>query len=241
MGLKRIMPATWLGMIFSMDAYKAIPAPLPKPTSTTRFQSRPVELSLPSIPSTMERPRSSTSWSMSRSSFSKDERSRRYQEPSTTSGALRLNSCMPSPAGCWDQDSDIMPAVPNVFDKSLRTAFSALGLSPTQTTSEPGFFVFPASIVLGSGPSGLVAATLWPVKRRLSHSAFSLSRSSSSLRLAISPPPPAPALGRARLPSSSPALASSSWSVGKIRTTCALSEASAARVKASVMASSPTL
>mmetsp|Transcript_84326 Transcript_84326/g.188281 ORF Transcript_84326/g.188281 Transcript_84326/m.188281 type:complete len:219 (+) Transcript_84326:490-1146(+) len=218
-----------------------MPAPLPKPRMMTFFQSMPYSASLGVSVSTRERPRSSTSCIMSRSSFSKLERSRRYQEPSTTSGALRLNSCRPSPAGCCDQEKEARPAVPSEPERSLITAFSALGLSPIQTTSEPGLALLPASRVIGSGPSGLVAATLWSVKSRLSHSALSLSRSSSSF-LRPSPPPAAGfAAAPLRPPSSSPALAASSCSVGKISTTWALSEASAARAKASLMASSPTL
>merc|ERR1719361_662801 len=125
----------------------------------TFFQSRPESPSLGSIASIIERPRSSTSCSMSRSSFSKDERSRKYQEPSTTSGAVTLNSFRPSPAGCCDQESAINDADPNDEGRSFNNAFSAFGLSPNQTTSEDGFFLSPASSVLGRGPSGLVAAT----------------------------------------------------------------------------------
>mmetsp|Transcript_19442 Transcript_19442/g.61144 ORF Transcript_19442/g.61144 Transcript_19442/m.61144 type:complete len:222 (+) Transcript_19442:701-1366(+) len=189
----------------------------------------------------MQRPRSSTSWSMSRSSFSKDRRSRKYQDPSRTSGAVRLNSARPSPAGCVDQEREIKPAVPSVADMSLSTSFSGFGLSPSQTTREPGLALLPTSSVTGSGPSGLDAATLLSVKSRASHSVFSLSRSSSSFFFIDSPPAGAIPLAPDLRPSSSPALASSSCNVGNMSTTCALSEASAARPKASLIASSPTL
>mmetsp|Transcript_34276 Transcript_34276/g.101835 ORF Transcript_34276/g.101835 Transcript_34276/m.101835 type:complete len:494 (+) Transcript_34276:482-1963(+) len=189
--------------------------------------------------STIERPSSSTSCSMSRSSFSKLLRSRMYHEPSTTSGALRLNSKRPSPAGCCDHETEMSPAVPMTAGRSFSTWFSAFGLSPSQTTREEGFLLLPASIVMGRGPSGLVAAQLCSVKSRFSHSAFSLSRSSSSFffvlsnSCAIALPPLSGC--------TSPAFFISSCSVGKMSTTWALSEASAWRAKASVSASSPTL
>mmetsp|Transcript_96085 Transcript_96085/g.271691 ORF Transcript_96085/g.271691 Transcript_96085/m.271691 type:complete len:218 (-) Transcript_96085:1293-1946(-) len=217
-----------------------MPAALPKPAMTTFFQSRPTVASLASAASTKDRPRSSTSCSMSRSSFSKVLRSRRNQVPSSTSGAAALNSARPSPAGCWDQEMETRPA-PRVAGRSLMRLFSACGSSPTQMMRLDGLLP-EASRDTGSGPSGLVAATLWSVKRRLSHSVLSLARSSSSLLL-----PPAglgagadakeAAMGRPSVPP----FCSSSCSVGKMSTTCELSVLSAARLKASLMASSPTL
>mmetsp|Transcript_21237 Transcript_21237/g.48514 ORF Transcript_21237/g.48514 Transcript_21237/m.48514 type:complete len:333 (-) Transcript_21237:1385-2383(-) len=240
-GLKKIMPATCLGMTLSMDAYMASPAPLPKPRMMTFFQSSSVAASLISMDSTMERPSNSTSCSMSRSSFSKFVRSRMNQLPSVTSTPFRLKSIRPSPAGCWDQEMDRRAALPMEEDKSLRIAFSAGGLSPTQTTRELGFLA-PASSVTGNGPSGVVAATLLDVKRRSNHSDFNLSRSSSSFFFEL----PASAwaamvLDFSGLPPSSTVFCSSSCKVGKIKTTCALSDASAALEKASLIASSPTL
>mmetsp|Transcript_91617 Transcript_91617/g.296425 ORF Transcript_91617/g.296425 Transcript_91617/m.296425 type:complete len:217 (+) Transcript_91617:485-1135(+) len=216
-----------------------MPAPRPKPAIVTFFQSKPTAANLASTVSTSERPKSSTSCSMSRSSFSKLPRSRRKKVPSITSGDVRLNSSRPSPAACCDQATDINAAEPKTPDRSLSTSFSALGWSPTQTTRELGLCLFPASSVVGSGPSGVVAATLWSVKRRLSHSDFSLSRSSSSFFFC--PSESCTAAFLSGLDVSSPVFCSSSCRVGKMRTTCALSEASAAREKASLIASSPTL
>merc|ERR1719198_1644369 len=59
-------------------------------------------------------------------------------------------------------------------------ASSALGASPTHTTRVLGPFLFPDSNVIGKGPSGLIAATLWSVKSKFNHSLFNFSRSSSS-------------------------------------------------------------
>mmetsp|Transcript_25072 Transcript_25072/g.53117 ORF Transcript_25072/g.53117 Transcript_25072/m.53117 type:complete len:327 (-) Transcript_25072:885-1865(-) len=239
-GLKPMIALTCSGMIFRSEAYMQMPAPLPKPMRMTSFQPSPYSAVFVSMVSIIERPSNSKSCNMSRSSFSKDLRSRRYQEPSVTSGALRLNSCNPSPAGCWDQETDTIVELPIMDPSSLRIAFSFFGVSPIHTTSATGPRLFPVSSVMGRGPSGLEAATLWLVKRRLSHSAFNFSRSSSSfffeLCLSLSDAP----IGRdASLPS--PAFCNSSFKVGKISTTCALSDASAARENASLIASSPTL
>merc|ERR1712061_49748 len=93
----------------------------------TFFQSKPNSPSFGSTASTNERPSNSTSCSMSRSWFSKPARSRRYQDPSTTSGALRLNSAKTSPAGCCDQDIDSNPADPTDAGKSFKMVLSSFG------------------------------------------------------------------------------------------------------------------
>mmetsp|Transcript_50706 Transcript_50706/g.94738 ORF Transcript_50706/g.94738 Transcript_50706/m.94738 type:complete len:280 (-) Transcript_50706:1397-2236(-) len=215
-----------------------MPAPLPKPQRITFFQPRPLALSLGSTASTRDRASTSMSWSMSRSSFWNVLRLRMYQEPSVTSGVLTSNSSKPSPAGCWDQESEVSPAWPRTPATSFSATPSAFGLSPTHRTRVSGF-LSPSSNVEGSGPSGVVAAMLWSVKSSFSQSSFSFSRSSSSLFAAASGPLAGPPLCGSSMASG--LFCNSSWRVGKIRTTCALSDASAARAKASLMASSPTL
>eukprot|EP00438_Fugacium_kawagutii_P003305 Skav201136 [mRNA] locus=scaffold2860:116289:124739:- [translate_table: standard] len=221
-------------------AYSAKPAPLPKPHKMTFFQVRPLCFSLGSSASTKDRPRTSKSCSMSRSSFSKDCRLRMYQEPSVTSWEETSNSSNPSPAGCCDQERETKPARPNTLDTSLSAIPSDLGLSPSQTTKDSGRLCSPSSKTLGNGPSGEPAATLFSVKSSLSQSSFNFSRSSSSFFFAPSGPFAAAPRG-ARSSIGSGLLCSSSRNVGKIKTTCALSEASAARPNASLIASSPTL
>merc|ERR1719498_288787 len=146
----------------------------------TFLHSRPYCVNLDSSDSTIERPRSSTSCSESRSWFSKALRSRRYHEPSRTSGVVIDVSTKPSPAGCSDQDNETYPALELIEGRSFRIALSLFGLSPIQTMSEEGFFVFPPSTVAGKGPSGLCAATLSFVNSKLIHSVFNLLRSSSA-------------------------------------------------------------
>mmetsp|Transcript_93695 Transcript_93695/g.260849 ORF Transcript_93695/g.260849 Transcript_93695/m.260849 type:complete len:239 (+) Transcript_93695:855-1571(+) len=107
-------------------------------------------------------------------------------------------------------------------------------------TSMLGSWRLPPSMDTGRGPSGLMAATLWSVNRRFSHSDLSLSRSSSSFFVCSSCSCCSLSFCFSCL-SSSVEACSSSWSVGKISTTCSCTVGSAAEEKASVMASSPTL
>mmetsp|Transcript_63636 Transcript_63636/g.77835 ORF Transcript_63636/g.77835 Transcript_63636/m.77835 type:complete len:243 (-) Transcript_63636:354-1082(-) len=242
MGLKKIIADTGCGISFIKAAYKATPAPLPKPHKITFFQPRPLCFSRGSRASTKQRPRTSTSCSMSRSSFSKAWRLRMYQEPSVTSEEETSNSKSPSPAGCFDQARETKPARPSTLDTSFSATFSDLGLSPSQTTKDSGRLCSPSSKTLSSGPSGAPAATLRSVNSSLSQSSFSFSLSSSSFFFAPSGPlAAAPRAAEAGSSMGSGLLCNSSRRVGKIKTTCELSEASAARPKASLMASSPTL
>mmetsp|Transcript_902 Transcript_902/g.1380 ORF Transcript_902/g.1380 Transcript_902/m.1380 type:complete len:234 (+) Transcript_902:379-1080(+) len=233
------MADTGCGISFIRAAYNATPAPFPKPHRITFFQPRPLCFSFGSRASTKERPKTSTSCNMSRSSFSKDCRLRMYQVPSVTSDEETSNSNIPSPAGCCDQESDTKPARPSTLETSLSATFSDLGLSPSQTTSDSGRLCSPTSKTLGNGPSGAPAATLRSVKSSFSQSSFNFSRSSSSFFFAPSGPLAAPRGAGSSIGSG--LLCNSSRSVGKIKTTCALSEASAARPNASLIASSPTL
>mmetsp|Transcript_81904 Transcript_81904/g.236826 ORF Transcript_81904/g.236826 Transcript_81904/m.236826 type:complete len:273 (+) Transcript_81904:586-1404(+) len=217
-----------------------MPAPFPKPTITTLFQSSPCSAILDSMDSARARDSNSKSCRRSRSWFSKPARSRMYQEPSITSGALMLNSAKASPAGCCVHAADNKPLCPTETDKSLSIVASVLGLSPMKTTRCSGLLKSPPSNAIGIGPSGLIAATDWAVNRRPNHSFFNLSRSSSSLRFAAS----SCCARRRRSCSfrcSSVEECTSSCKVGKISTTWMLSAWSAARPKASEIASSPTL
>mmetsp|Transcript_10120 Transcript_10120/g.29970 ORF Transcript_10120/g.29970 Transcript_10120/m.29970 type:complete len:236 (-) Transcript_10120:1458-2165(-) len=172
--------------------------------------------------------------------FSKAARSRRYHEPSMISGALRLKSTYASPAACSVQGIMFRLTSLKAPGMSFSSGFSVFGLSPIQTTRWLGLVLLPLCMPIGRGPSGLMAATLWSVKRRLSHSDFSLSRSSSSFLFCASCSCATTTFCFSSL-CSSVLVRSSSWSVGKMSTTCRLSDGSAAREKASEMASSPTL
>mmetsp|Transcript_1719 Transcript_1719/g.4285 ORF Transcript_1719/g.4285 Transcript_1719/m.4285 type:complete len:200 (-) Transcript_1719:1714-2313(-) len=179
--LKKMLPAICSGTNFSKHAVKAIPAPWPKPASTTSLQDKPNLANWVSTPSTNARPKSSMSCNMSKSSFSKVDRSLRYQEPSKISGALRFCSARPSLAACCFHESMTMPiSLPSDEPKPWMREPSGLVSSPSQTKRVLGETWLPPSNRTGMGPSGLWAATLFGVNKRFNQSALSFSLSSSS-------------------------------------------------------------
>mmetsp|Transcript_91061 Transcript_91061/g.254371 ORF Transcript_91061/g.254371 Transcript_91061/m.254371 type:complete len:231 (-) Transcript_91061:234-926(-) len=181
-GLNSAMEWQGLGSSRISCAYSAMPAPLPKPARTRRFQSSLCCSSFALSVSTSERPSSSTSCKVSRSSFSSVALLRWYHVPSVTSSLSRSKSLNASLAGCSVQATLTTTASLQYWGISLRALSSTTGSSPTKAIIRLGLDRLPISWLIRKGSSGFMAATLASVKRRLSHSILSFCRSSVSFR-----------------------------------------------------------